>query len=154
MPASVHKVLVHGADIVSGAILPTGQLSEEAQEYRNKNLKYFRSSHSRKISRPLANQDVFNLLLVSSDPVISSLRKLPKRATETYLPEALKLLDLPKEWEDLSRSGASCDAIPQKMILMTLAKKLLINLIESKDFYVFMCFFMKTVRNKKIVCFQ
>jgi hypothetical protein len=28
MPASVHKVLVYGADIVSGALLPVGQLSE------------------------------------------------------------------------------------------------------------------------------
>jgi hypothetical protein len=27
------------------------------------------------------------------------------------LPEALKLLDDPKEWEDLSSSGASSDAI-------------------------------------------
>jgi hypothetical protein len=43
MPPSVHKVLVHGADIVSGAILPVGQLSEEAQESRNKDLIYFRS---------------------------------------------------------------------------------------------------------------
>jgi hypothetical protein len=38
MPASVHKVLVHGADIISGAILPIGKLSGEAQESRNKDL--------------------------------------------------------------------------------------------------------------------
>jgi hypothetical protein len=38
IPASVHKVLVHGAYIVCGAILPIGQLSEEAQESRNKDL--------------------------------------------------------------------------------------------------------------------
>jgi hypothetical protein len=31
MPAIVYKVLVHGADIISGAILPIGKLSEEAQ---------------------------------------------------------------------------------------------------------------------------
>jgi hypothetical protein len=106
MPASVHKVLVHGADIVSGAILPIGQLSEEAQESTNKDLKYFTRSHSRKISRSSINEDVFNLLLVSSDPLISSLRKLPKKATKTYLPEALKLLDVPKEVEDFSSSDA------------------------------------------------
>jgi hypothetical protein len=55
------------------------------------------------------NEDVFNLLLVSSDPLISSLRKLPKKATKTYeyLPEALKLLDIPKEWEDLSSFDAA-----------------------------------------------
>jgi hypothetical protein len=83
MPASAHKVLVHGADIVSGATLPIGKLSEEAQESRNKDLKYFRSSHSRKISRSSTDEDVLNLLLVSSDPLISSLRKLPKKATRT-----------------------------------------------------------------------
>jgi hypothetical protein len=110
LSASVHKVLVHGADIVSGVILRIGQLSKEAQESRNKDLKYFRSSHARKISRS-STDDVFNLLLVSSDPLISSLRKLPKKATKTYLPEALKLLDVPKELEDLSSSGASLDAI-------------------------------------------
>jgi hypothetical protein len=97
MLASVHKVLVHGADTVSGAILLIGQLSEDAQESRNKDLKYFRSSHSRKISRSSTNEDVFNLLLVSSDPLISRLRKLPKKAT--------------KELEDLSSSEASSDAV-------------------------------------------
>jgi hypothetical protein len=107
MPASVHKVLVHGADIISGAILPIGQLSEEAQESRNKDLNSFRRSHSRKMSRSSTNEDVFNLLPVSSDPLISSLRKLLKKATKTYLPEALKLCDVPKEWEDLSSSDAA-----------------------------------------------
>jgi hypothetical protein len=111
MPASVHKVLVHGASIVSGAILPVGPLSEEAQESRNKDLKYFRRSHSRKIFQSSTNEDVFNLLLVSQDPLISSLRKLPQKATKTYLPDALKLLDVPTEWEDLSSSGASSDAV-------------------------------------------
>jgi hypothetical protein len=28
-------------------------------------------------------------------------------ATKTYLPEALKLLDVPKEWEDLSSSDTA-----------------------------------------------
>jgi hypothetical protein len=29
------------------------------------------------------------------------------KATKTYLPEALKLLDVPKEWEDLISSDAA-----------------------------------------------
>ncbi|XP_076290264.1 uncharacterized protein LOC143213857 [Lasioglossum baleicum] len=32
MPASIHKILVHGAEIIEHALLPIGQLSEEAQE--------------------------------------------------------------------------------------------------------------------------
>jgi hypothetical protein len=47
------------------------------------------------------NKDVLNLLLVSSDPLISSLRKLPKKATKTDLSEALKLFAVSKESEDL-----------------------------------------------------
>jgi len=77
MSASVHKILVHGANIVSGAILPIGQLSEEAQVSRNKDLKYCRRSHSRTTSLSSMTEDVFNLFQVSSDPLISSLRKLP-----------------------------------------------------------------------------
>jgi hypothetical protein len=38
--AIVHKILVHGSDIVSGVILRIGQLSKETQESRNKDLKY------------------------------------------------------------------------------------------------------------------
>jgi hypothetical protein len=66
MPARFHKVLVHGADIISGVILPIGQLSEEAQESRNKNLESFRRSHSRRMSRSSTNEDVLKVLLVSS----------------------------------------------------------------------------------------
>jgi len=35
MRASGHKILVHAADIFSGAILSIRQLSEEAQESKN-----------------------------------------------------------------------------------------------------------------------
>ena len=87
VPASVVKILVHGADIVSGAIVHVGQFSEEAQESRNKECKYCRRIHSKKISRSSKNDDVFNLLPVSSDPFILSLRRLPKKATKTCLPE-------------------------------------------------------------------
>jgi len=95
MPASVQEILVHGADIVHGTILSIGQLSEETQESRNKDLKYFRKSLSRKTS--LSSTNIFNLLLVSSDPIILKLRKLSKKANKTYLPKALKLLAVPKE---------------------------------------------------------
>jgi hypothetical protein len=97
MSTSAHKILVHGADTVSRAILTNGQLSEEAQESRNKNHKYFRRSHSRTTSRLSTNEDAFNLILVSLDPFIWSLRKLRKKTTKTYLPEPLKLFAVPKE---------------------------------------------------------
>ena len=73
MPVSIHKVLLHGAAVISSALLPIGQMSEEAQESRNKHLKQYREHHSRKISRESTNQDVFNRL-VTSDPFITTLR--------------------------------------------------------------------------------
>lgn len=41
MPVSVHKILFHGRDIIASCIVSIGQLSEEAQEARNKHNKQF-----------------------------------------------------------------------------------------------------------------
>jgi hypothetical protein len=51
MPASMHKILIHGTEIIEHALLPKVQLSEEAQETRNKDLKLYRRSRTRKVSR-------------------------------------------------------------------------------------------------------
>lgn len=51
MPSSVHRILIHGADVIAAAIVPIGCLSEEPQECRNKDLKRFRENRSRKCSR-------------------------------------------------------------------------------------------------------
>ncbi|XP_060859339.1 uncharacterized protein LOC132936600 [Metopolophium dirhodum] len=86
MPSSVHKILIHGADIVHYALLPMGQLSEEAAEAKNKDLRKYREHHSRKCSRLNTNEDILHMLLVSSDPYLSTMRKLPTR-TITQLPD-------------------------------------------------------------------
>jgi hypothetical protein len=62
------KLLIHGAYIIENAVLPIGQLSKEAQEARNKDIKRLRECHSRKCSRMCTIEDVFNFLLISSDP--------------------------------------------------------------------------------------
>lgn len=49
MPSSVHKILIHGADIIKYASLPIGMMSEEALEARNKDLRKYRLHHTRKI---------------------------------------------------------------------------------------------------------
>jgi len=51
MPQSVHKLLIHGADIIAACPLPVGNMTEEAQESRIKDLGRFRENHTRKISR-------------------------------------------------------------------------------------------------------
>lgn len=72
MPSSVHKVLIHGADIIESVSLPLGMMSEEALEARNKDIRNFRLKHTRKNSRLNTMQDLINSLLVSSDPVITN----------------------------------------------------------------------------------
>jgi len=79
MPVTVHKILIHGAFVISNALLPIGQLSEEAQEARNKDFKRYREIHTRKLSRIKTNEDLLHLLLISSDPLISSMRKVPNK---------------------------------------------------------------------------
>lgn len=95
MPTSVHKILLHGAIIIKEAILPIGQLSEEAQESRNKDLKSFREKHTRKISRTTGNQDLLNRLLITSDPLISSLRQCPPRKYSNIPSTVISLLEPP-----------------------------------------------------------
>lgn len=74
MPASVHKILVHGKSIIKSFLIPIGDLSEEAQKARNKDFKHFREFNTRKHNRFVTNEDIINKLLISSDSYISSLR--------------------------------------------------------------------------------
>lgn len=45
LPVSVHKVLVHGSDIIKHFLVPIGQLAEKAQEVKNKEWKRLFSLH-------------------------------------------------------------------------------------------------------------
>lgn len=95
MPPTVHKILCHGASIAASFILPIGQLSEEAQEARNKDIKHFRENHTRKTSRKNTNSDIFHRLLLSSDPLISSIRevKTKKRKLLESVKDLLIIID-------------------------------------------------------------
>lgn len=79
MTPTIHKILTHGTTIIEHAILPIGQLSEEAAEARNKHFHMYRQNFSRKFSREHCNKDVLNRLLLSSDPYLSSTRKRPQK---------------------------------------------------------------------------
>lgn len=46
MPISVHKLLIHGPEIIASVLLPIGQLSEDAQKARNKDIKSSREDFS------------------------------------------------------------------------------------------------------------
>ena len=105
LPASVHKVLIHGSQIIKSALLPIGQLSEEAQEARNKDIKRYREHHTRKSSRKNTMTDLINNLLISSDPLISSIRKSHKKQKTPLWNEALHLLKDSSEGGDEEESA-------------------------------------------------
>ena len=82
LPVTVHKILIHGADVISEMLLPIGFMSEEAQETKNKEVRKNREHFTRKFSRAQTIDDLHRRLLVSSDPIISSLRHQRKKRSE------------------------------------------------------------------------
>lgn len=51
MPATLHKILTHGSDIIKSCIIPLGQMSEEASEVKNKEIRKVREGNTCKKSR-------------------------------------------------------------------------------------------------------
>lgn len=92
MTPTMHKILIHGATIIEKALLPIGQLSEEAAEARNKHFRVYRQNFARKFSREHCNLDVYHRLLLSSDPLISSLRPKKTSISKSFCPEAVAML--------------------------------------------------------------
>ncbi|CAH0560589.1 unnamed protein product [Brassicogethes aeneus] len=95
MPQSVHKILIHGGILVNTSVLAIGQMSEEAQEARNKDAKNIREYHSRKFTREQTMEDMIHMLLITSDPFITSLRKPSKRKRNNLPEDVIKMLKTP-----------------------------------------------------------
>ncbi|XP_030763922.1 uncharacterized protein LOC115888358 isoform X1 [Sitophilus oryzae] len=79
MPSSVHKVLEHGCEIIESFSLPIGQLSEDDLEARHKEVRKYRLFHTRKCSRISSNTDLLKRLSITSEPLISTKRKVTTR---------------------------------------------------------------------------
>lgn len=92
MSPTLHKILIHGAEVIKHALLPIGQLSEEAAEARNKHFRDYRLNFARKFSRQQCNRDIINRLLLSSDPLLSSSRPISRKTSKPFSMEALQLL--------------------------------------------------------------
>ena len=99
MSATVHKKLVHGAQIIAASSFPLGCLGENASEARNKFYKKDRLSHARQNSRLNNLTDVFCRVMDSSDPLVSTIfikeRQL-QNIISSYPAEIIKLLRPPK----------------------------------------------------------
>lgn len=92
MTPTMHKIFIHGATVMEKALLPIGLLSEEAAEARNKHFRMYRYSFARKFTREACNLDVLNRLLLSSDPLITSIRPKPKKTTRPFSKETVEML--------------------------------------------------------------
>lgn len=110
MPPSVHKVLIHGSIVIKYALLPIGQLSEEAQESGKKDNLRYREHHSRKSSRINTNSDLIHYLLISSDPLISSLSQPKKHLKEKFSPDVLYLLNLENQETQSSENDTTSNS--------------------------------------------
>lgn len=91
MPVTVHKLLVHGAQVAQFMPLPIGMLSEEASEAANKIYRAVREHHTRKAAREQTILDLICYMLAFSDPKLSELRR-PARETLHLPEEVLPLL--------------------------------------------------------------
>jgi len=60
MTPTLHKVLIHGKQILQQCILPPGYLGEDAAESKNKFYKHDREFHARKNSRKNNLEDIFH----------------------------------------------------------------------------------------------
>jgi hypothetical protein len=76
---------MYEAKVIQATILPLGQLSEEAQEARNRDCKKYGEGNTRKCSRRNAAEDLPHMLVLSSDPVISQMATSPNRGGETFV---------------------------------------------------------------------
>ncbi|KAF0313705.1 hypothetical protein FJT64_015838 [Amphibalanus amphitrite] len=117
MPVTLHKLLMHSATVVEWCLLPIGAMSEEAAESGHKQLRKFRLKHTRKDSRLHAISDLYGYLLVSSDPLVSSIgasrrRRRYRDKVSQLLPETVALLrepELPSSNDEVYGSDSGSD---------------------------------------------
>nr|KAF7437790.1 hypothetical protein H0235_000181 [Vespula pensylvanica] len=89
MSITVHKILIHGPEVIESALLPIGQLCNDVQHdlYVDRSCQDF--------VRVKNMEEVFLQLLATSDPYISCLRNLPQTKLKNLMTEAINLLTLP-----------------------------------------------------------
>ena len=94
MPVSIHQLPIHGHESLSLTALPISYLTEQSLESTNKDLKYARTHHSRKISRIATITDMFNRQNDRSDIKVGMrLQERRRRQPKLeYPPDLLSLL--------------------------------------------------------------
>lgn len=94
MPASLHRLLIHGPKIIASFDLPIGFFSEEGAEARNKYFRNDRLHHGRKDSRAHNIEDIINRANESSDPFISEINVEQRLKNRKKLPLPSEVINL------------------------------------------------------------
>ena len=92
IPPAVHKILIHGSDIIKALPLPIGWYSEECQEANNKHFRQARLLCSRMFNRTASNEDVLHYMLIASDPFVSRNRYIESRKVKKLSDAAKNML--------------------------------------------------------------
>ena len=96
MPVSMHKMLIHGSDIIDAVPITIGHSSEEGLEATHKTIRKIKEEKTCKKSKQRVNEDLIHWFLVASDPIIASFNKKSKLKDKNPLPsEVLSLLKEP-----------------------------------------------------------
>ena len=103
IPPTLHKVLVHGKEIIKATPMPVGWTSEEGSKSNTKFAHRFHTNHTRKTSQEDTMSDLFNRLMDISDPVVVSYSK-EKKKQQKFIPEDMaglfKQVSEPKNFEE------------------------------------------------------
>ena len=104
IPPTLHKVLVHGKEIIKATPMPVGWTNEEGSESNTKFTRRFHTSHTRKTSQEDTMSDLFNRLMDICDPIAVSYSKEKKKQQE-FISEDMaglfKQVSEPKKFEDV-----------------------------------------------------
>lgn len=131
IPATVHKVLAHAAEIIIHSPVPLGVLAEEALECSNKHYRRNRELHARKCSRQANMRDIFIRAMRNSDPLISSYSLEERRSKKV-------VLELPDEvknflvFKELASSGTTSESDAEETEVINLENEIMDDLDEVR----------------------
>ena len=104
IPPTLHKVLVHGREIIEATPVAIGITSEEGSESNIKFARRFYKHHTRKNCQGNTMYDLFHRLMDVSDPIILSKQCIPKQFSARKIPmDLLRLIQTDEENQKLER---------------------------------------------------
>ena len=98
IPPTLHKVLVHGREIIEATPLAIGITSEEGSESNIKFTRQFYKHHTRKSSHSNTMFDLFHRMMDVSDPFLLSKQNIPHhQSTRPVHADLLRLIQTDEE---------------------------------------------------------